>query len=347
VILKKISLIGATLGLAALSFIWWRYRSQIPQPLSLSSITAEPTVSPDPFADLTIPYLRNRTYQSQLGELRLLNQQAAYTSYLTSYESDGLKINGLLTQPKGEMPTGGWPAIVFIHGYIPPTTYRTTEKYVDYINYLARNGFVVFKIDLRGHGDSEGEPGGAYNSGDYVIDTLNARAALQQSEFVNPAQIGLWGHSMAGNVVFRSLAAQPAIPAAVIWAGAVYSYTDMQKYGLNDNSYRPPVMVTQRQSRRQALTQAHGNFSASDTFWQQVAATNYLSEMRTPIQIHHAVDDTVVNIGYSRDLMQLLDGTAIPHELFEYRTGGHNISGPSYSQAMQRTVDFFKTHLEK
>ena len=55
--------------------------------------------------------------------------------------------NGLLTVPLGDVPAGGFPAIVFVHGYIPPEIYRTTERYVDYVDALARSGFVVFKID--------------------------------------------------------------------------------------------------------------------------------------------------------------------------------------------------------
>jgi dipeptidyl aminopeptidase/acylaminoacyl peptidase len=306
----------------------------------------QPSPSPVPFYDLTIPYLKSQTYQSQLGSLEKFSETSTYTSYLTYYTSDNLRINGLLTQPKGEPPAGGWPGIVFIHGYIAPTTYRTQgPQYTGYVDYLARNGFVVFKIDLRGHGSSEGEPGGAYYSSDYNIDALNAYAALQSTAFVNPQRIGLWGHSMAGNVVMRTVAAKPDIPAAVIWAGAVYSYEDFQKYGIRDNSYRPPGMSTQRQRRRDELFKAHGQFSKDSSFWRQVAPTNYLSEIKTALQVHHAVDDAVVNIGYSRDLNSLLDNTSITHELFEYRTGGHNLTGTSFNQAMQRTVEFFKNHL--
>jgi uncharacterized protein len=305
-----------------------------------------PMASPIPFYELTIPYLRSRSYESQLSELEKLSETSSYTRYLTSYSSDNLKINGLLTQPKGEPPAGGWPAIIFIHGYIAPTTYRTQgPQYTSYVDYLARNGFVVFKIDLRGHGSSEGEPGGAYYSSDYNIDALNAYSALQAAPFVNPGRIGLWGHSMAGNVVMRTVAAKPEIPAAVVWAGAVYSYEDFQKYGISDNSYRPPGMSTERQRRRQELFNAHGQFSKDSPFWQQVAITRYLGDIKTALQIHHAVNDSVVNIGYSRDLNTLLDGTSIEHEFYEYASGGHDIEGASFSPAMQRTVEFFQNHL--
>src|SRR3989344_2253344 len=89
--------------------------------VSLSS----PTPTPFAFQELTIPYLRSRTYESTLGELQKVSENSSYTSYVTSYNSDGLKIYGLLTQPKGNKPTGGWPAIVFVHGYIPPESYQT------------------------------------------------------------------------------------------------------------------------------------------------------------------------------------------------------------------------------
>ncbi len=306
----------------------------------------EYTASELPYKEMTVPYLRSRSYQSALGERTIYQEQSNYTSYLTSYSSDDLKINGLLMIPDGEMPKDGWPAIIFVHGYIPPTLYATTEKYIDYVDYLARNGFVVFKIDLRGHGDSEGEPGGGYYGSDYIVDTLNARAALSSSGFVNAEKIGLWGHSMAGNVVLRSLAARPEIPAAVIWAGAVYSYEDQRKYGINDNSYRPPTSSVRQQSRRRDLFDKVGSPSASSPFWQQVAPTNFLNDLKGAIEIHHADDDAVVNIGYSRDLIALLDQTKVPHEFYTYPSGGHNIEGASFDLAMERTVAFFKKYLQ-
>lgn len=306
---------------------------------------SQATPTPFPFRELTVPYLREREYKSSLGERDVYTNNGSYTSYLTSYDSDGLKINGLLTIPTGEQPEGGFPAIVFVHGYIPPTQYRTTENYAAYVDYLARNGFVVFKIDLRGHGNSEGEPGGGYFGSDYIVDALNARAALQSADFVNPDAIGMWGHSMAGNVLLRSMVSQPDIPAIVIWAGAVYSYEDRDKYGIDDNSYRPPATSTNTRNRRQELMQTYGSPSATSEFWRQVIPTNYLTDIKGAIQLNHAVDDDVVNIGYSRDLNTLLDKTSVVHELYEYQSGGHNISGASFNQAMARTVEFFKKYL--
>lgn len=37
--------------------------------------------------------------------------------------------------------------IVFNHGYIRPTDYRTTERYGGYVDAIALRGYIVFKPD--------------------------------------------------------------------------------------------------------------------------------------------------------------------------------------------------------
>ncbi len=319
---------------------------EISKPRITNSLPAlKPSPTSFPFQELTIPYLRTRSYDSSIAGLVRHQNKANYTSYTTSYQSDGLKINALLTEPTGTPPVGGWPAIVFVHGYIPPSSYQTTTRYIDHVDYLARNGFVVLKIDLRGHGESEGEPNGAYQSSDYIVDTLSAIEALKKLPFVHKDKIGLWGHSMAGNIIMRSLAVRPEIPAIAIWGGAVYTYTDMKDYGIDDGSYRPPASTSPQAVKRRALTEAHGQFDPDDEFWKLVPATNFLDGIQGAVGIFHAVNDPVVSVEYGRNLNKILDETQIPHELHEYPDGGHNISGASFSRAMQDTVNFFQKNL--
>ncbi len=297
------------------------------------------------FQDMTIPYLREKAYEGALTSLEEVSSNSDYMSYRTTYISDGLTIYAQITKPANAMPEGGFPAIIFVHGYIPPARYQTFSNYASYVDALARSGFVVFKIDLRGHGESEGEPSGAYYSGDYVVDILNARAALRVTEFVNPEKIGLWGHSMAGNVGLRSFVVARDMPAISLWSGAVYTYEDLGKYGISDASYQPPDMNSERQKRREMLREMYGEFDKNSEFWSQVVPINYLDDVRGAIQLNHAVDDDVVNSGYSRDLNILLDNTDIVHEFNEYSSGGHNLSGSTFTRAMNDTIKFFHEHL--
>jgi hypothetical protein len=176
--------------------------------------------------------------------------------------------------------------------------------------------------------------------GDYVIDTLNAYSALQNIDFVNKT---VWdcGDIQWRNVVFRAFAAKRDISKIVIWAGAVYTYEDLMEFRISDNSYQPPPQESERRKKREELFAAYGQFDPNSWFWKQVPGTNYLDGVKGEIQVHHAVNDNVINIGYSRNLMKILDGTSIPHQLWEYNSGGHNLTGSSFNQAMLQTVEFF------
>ena len=308
----------------------------------------ESQIEPPPFAvgnELTVSALRAREIDgSEIVIEQSLADGANYTQHLASYLSEGNKIYGLLTVPFGDIPEGGYPAIVFIHGYIPPTVYRTTERYVAYVDALARAGFVVFKIDLRGFGNSEGEPTGAYFSPDYTVDAISALKSLQKLEYVDAEGIGLWGHSMAGNIVLRAMLVEPDVQAGVIWAGAVYSYDDMVRYAIDDPSFRREEQPTAVRAGT-ILRETYGPPNTKVPFWRAVSLTENIAYLEAPLQIHHAVDDDVVNIGYSQDLAAVLDEANKPYEFYQYEGGGHNIVSPYFSDAMQRTIEFFRTHL--
>lgn len=283
-----------------------------------------------------------------------LQDEPNYKQYVVSYISESYKIYALLTIPKGEMPEGGYSAIIFNHGYIPPNQYKTTEKYVAYVDYLAKSGFVVLKPDLRGHGKSEGIATGTYFSNAYTIDVISALKSLQKDNQINPNKIGLWGHSMSGNLVLRSMLINDEFKAGVIWAGAVYSYEDFAKYGISDNSYRRANPMSQvfldspnreKSEEIEKLRNRIFKIDFTQSFWKSISLTQNLKYLNAPIQIHHAENDDVVDIGYSRDLKMSLDDAQKTSELYEYKGGGHNINSPYFEQAMKRTVEFFKKYL--
>jgi uncharacterized protein len=314
------------------------------------STELKPYVSP-----ISIPYLRTRVIQSDGLQIEEeLPNSSNYKSYIASYYSEGYKVYGLLTVPLDNAPEGGFPAIVFCHGYIPPDQYVTTERYVAYVDYLARNGFVVFKIDFRGNGRSEGDSSGSYFSSAYTIDAISALKSLQKFDKVNPERIGMWGHSMAGNTVLRAMEVTDSIKAGVIWAGAVYSYQDFVTYGISDSSY-----VHKPDTKKEGADQKDSEISPemqkirtdpqtidfNSSFWTSISLTKNIAYLTRPLQIDQAIDDPVVNIGYSRDLAQVLKNNGKDYEFYEYAGGGHNIASPYFETAMERTVKFFKDNL--
>jgi dipeptidyl aminopeptidase/acylaminoacyl peptidase len=298
--------------------------------------------------EITIPYLRDLEISgSPITFEEELTNTFFYQQHMVSYLSEGNRIYGLLTIPNTDPPAGGYKAIVFNHGYIPPVSYRTTERYTAYVDYLARNGFVVFKIDFRGHGESEGEPTGSYFSPGYTIDAIAALKSLQTLDFVDPQGIGMWGHSMAGNLVLRAMLIEPDIQAGVIFAGAVYSYDDLVAYGIDDDTFRPVATPegSDEPRRSQQIYDVYGRPDSRNAYWQAVSLTENIDFLSRPLQIHHAQDDPVVSVQYSEDLAAELLANGKEYEFYLYEAGGHNLISPYFDQAMLHTVNFFRDEL--
>src|SRR3990170_2540490 len=239
--------------------------SRTSTPTSTSTATPTPTPTPHP---LTIASMRQREYPgSDITIEETLEPEVNYQRYIASYQSEGLKIYALLTVPNGERPPAGWPVIIFNHGYIPPAQYRTTERYVAYMDWLARNGYIVFRSDYRGHANSEGEARGAYGSPNYVVDVLNAVASMKRYPDADPNRIGMWGHSMGGYITLRSMVITRDIKAGVIWAGVVGSYADLLNNWRRRSSSPPPGIPTGARRWRQELQEKFGTPEQNPEFW--------------------------------------------------------------------------------
>lgn len=298
---------------------------------------------------LTITAMRKKDYPgSNLVIEQTLSDEYNSHQYIASYKSEGLKIYGLLTVPIGQMPKNGWPVIIFNHGYIPPTQYRTTERYVAYVGGFASAGYIVFKPDYRGNGSSEGRPEGAYYSTSYVTDVLNALATIRKYKDANPGKIGMWGHSMGGNITLRSLVVRPDdIKAAVIWGGVVGTYNDLMNNWQRRVSYiPPPTEMALRNSYRANLIAKYGTPESNPEFWHSIDPNYYLSDITAPIQLDTGAEDEEVPPAFSQGLFDRLRKLKKTAEFYSYPGGDHNISDPNFSLAMQRSVDFFNKYLK-
>lgn len=326
-----------------------------PQPSTATptfTLTSEPalTYSPAPTATpvphpMSIIALRNQEYPgSEITVVKELERGVNYRRYYVYYLSEGLKIYALLTIPNGEKPDGGFPAIVFNHGYIPPDVYRTTERYIHYVDQLARSGYVVFRIDYRGHDQSEGEAAGAYGNPGYQIDVMNAVTSLQRHPDVNPEKIGMWGHSMGGYLTLRAMVISDEVKVGVIWAGVVASYTDLLYNWRRTGAFTPSPSSTGR-GWRGAWIEQYGTPEQNPVFWDSVSATSYLAELSGPLELHHGTADEDVPVEFSIRLAELGRQYGQIVNLYTYDGDNHNIS-KYFSQAMRQTIAFYDIYLK-
>ena len=286
---------------------------------------------------MTIKSLRAGDYPGgDFAIEKTLPNGSNYRQSIVSYRSEGLKIYGLLTVPLAPKPADGYPAVVFVHGYIPPKQYSTTGNYPTYQATLARADFVTFKPDLRGHGNSEGESVSAHFSEKYVIDTLNAIEYMKEYAEIDPKRMGYWGHSNGGEIGLRVSVISQDIKGYVWWAGVVGSFEDMLE------TYNEQIPFLKNADDQ--LIAEHGLPSANPEFWHMIDPYTYLDDISVPIQLHHGTDDVSVPVVLSIHLAQELKARGKDVELFTYAGDDHNISNNS-GVAWKRTIDFFSDNL--
>ena len=288
---------------------------------------------------MAIETLRARDYPtSEIVVEETLEPGLNYQRFIASYMSDGHKIYGLLTVPNDQGTGEGFPTIVFLHGFIRPQTYVTTADYVATQDGLAKSGFVTFKPDFRGHGRSEGIASGAHFSEAYIVDTLNAISALENYENTDPDRIGLWGHSNGGETGLRVMVIAETVKAGVFWAGVVGSYPDMLETHISKISF------LQRHSSE--VIEKFGSPSDNPDYWNQIDPYSYLEYISGPIQLHHGTADSSVPIELSISLEDALQEEGKWVEFYQYEGADHNMRGAAFTEAMNRSVEFFDKYLE-
>ncbi|MFI5265671.1 MAG: alpha/beta hydrolase family protein [Candidatus Levyibacteriota bacterium] len=332
--------------LAVVAFV--AYKNTNPKSEISQDITSALKTLPQDTNPLSIQVMRQKPYPgSKITIVQTLAPGTNYNQYIASYQSDGLTIYALLTVPTGEKPKNGWPAIIFNHGHIPPEQYRTTERYVAYVDGFARSGYIIFKPDYRGNGNSQGKPEGAYYSPAYATDVLNALSSIKKYPDANPNKIGMWGHSMGGNITLRSLVVDTTdIKAAVIWGGVVGSYADIMYNWHSASTFTPPERVQATvNSLRQNFIKQYGDPSSNSPFWNSMDPTHFLSDISAPIQLDVGGADEEVPPAFSESLYTKLKDLNKTVEFYSYPGSDHNIS-QGFTLAMQRSIDFFDRYLK-
>jgi dipeptidyl aminopeptidase/acylaminoacyl peptidase len=260
--------------------------------------------------------------------------------------SDGLKEYAYLTVPKSTKPVKGFPVIIFNHGYQIPELYTPDGNYIAYMDTLAKQGYIIFKPDYRGNGKSQGSPGSTYFSANYTIDDLNAISSIKKYSLSNPAKIGIWGHSMGGNITLRVSEISPDIKAAVIWGGVVGDYNDIIYNWQDKVTYKPAAEdLYLRNLGLSDLLATHGTPTQNPTFWDSIDPTKNLKYISAPFQIHVGGSDEQVPSIFSLDLYNEMKSQGKVVEYYSYPGSNHDIE-QGYNLAMQRTIIFFNKYLK-
>lgn len=143
-----------------------------------------------------------------------------YNEEEVSYENEeaGVKLAGTLTIPKSEGP---FPAVILISGSGQQNRDEEILGHRPFLvlsDNLTRRGIAVLRVDDRGVGGSTGNFSDA-TSEDFAGDVLAGIEYLKSREDIDPARIGLIGHSEGGLIAPIVAVESPDVAFIVMMAG--------------------------------------------------------------------------------------------------------------------------------
>jgi dienelactone hydrolase len=245
-----------------------------------------------------------------LGELTVeypWHNEAEFTRYYITYDSDDLTIHGFVNIPKGKGP---FPVVIALHGYIPPSEYQTLDYTTRYADAIAQNGYIVLHPNMRNFPPSDSPGRTSDFQAGYVIDVMNLLAYVKKEagqkesifEAADLSRMGIWGASLGGGVALRVTNLVPEIKATVLYGAVSQRYTN----------------------------EAAG-FSVYD-----------LSATDAAFSVHHGTADPTVSVTGSELLCERLEEAGREHECFFYEDAPHTFirQGNDDPLFIRRTVDF-------
>ena len=271
-----------------------------------------------------IEQLRQREFKG--GEIKIeetVADNVSYTSYIFSYPSDDLTIYGRMNIPKGNGP---FPVIVLNHGYFNQSSYQSGDGTQTMADILAMQDYLTLASDYRGFGKSENDlEGSRGHNPNYAIDILNLIASVPSLDKANQRKIGMWGHSMGGEVSLRTVEATDKIKALALWAPTSGRSSDNASFYGGRGSLRPT-----------------NNLDDDDG----TSPIDFLKYISAPISLHQGLSDTEVNPEWSKELNNALKKEGKAVEYFEYEGQDHNFRNLGWDLISERTLDFYSKNLK-
>lgn len=159
-------------------------------------------------------------------------------------------LRGRLHRPETDEAS---PALVMAPGFTATTRFPAFDAYAAG---LAGVGVAVLAFDLRGFGESDGEPRRQLNPWLQAQDYVAALAALRATEGIDEARVGVWGVSLSGAIASVVAASDPRVAAAVLVVPAYGDELTTLEPGAGIDSIRAAVMATDLSTLPTTMTDA-------------------------------------------------------------------------------------------
>jgi hypothetical protein len=174
----------------------------------------------------------------------------------------GVVLAGTLTLPQGKGP---FPAVVMITGSGAQDRDETIlghKPFAVIADRLTRDGIAVLRVDDRGFAKSTGNFAKATDD-DFAVDTAAQVAFLRKRPDIDPARVGLIGHSEGGLVAPKVAAKDPRIAFIVLMAGPGVPLSEVLR--AQRAALGPAMGASPEQIRRSQALVDHVNAALRDS----------------------------------------------------------------------------------
>ena len=273
---------------------------------------------------------------------QVLDEKENYISQMFYYNVQYKKVSGLINVPKEE---GTYPVIVMIRGFVPKETYSTGVGTQKAGEFFAQNGFVTLAPDFLGYGQSDNpsrnsieERFQTYTTALNLLSSLdNLNSGLDASYSgkikADTLKVGMWGHSNGGQIALSILEITGKNYPTVLWAPVSKPFP-----------YSILYFTDEFDDHGKALRKVVANFE-NDYNIELYSPTNFYAWINAPIQLHQGSEDDAVPKKWSDKLVETLNKLKKEITYFTYPLSDHNLLPNGWSQAVQRSLDFYKQNL--
>ena len=268
----------------------------------------------------------------------ILKDNPTYTSYEFSMKfspdfSENLKtVSGMINIPKG---TGPFPVIAMFRGYVNQDTYFTGAGTSPSAAVFAQNGFITIAPDFLGYGNSDIEAINIFESRfqTYItaVSVLKSISGIKEWDGKN---IFIWGHSNGGQIALTTLEITGVNYPTVLWAPVTKPFPASILYYIDEASDSGKLII--------------GKLAEFDDTYDptKFSLTGYLDKIKAPIELNQGTTDTAVPYWWSDDFVQKLKDNKIDITYIKYPGANHNLV-PSWNEAVENSLQYFKSHLIK
>ncbi|PJF30707.1 MAG: hypothetical protein CUN51_06905 [Candidatus Thermofonsia Clade 1 bacterium] len=275
---------------------------------------------PIPEGDAVAPSAQPKN--GDILSLTLYAQTNATNYYRLTYYSDGLRINGFLTEPRRE---GTFPALIYNRGGNRDVGALRGYEFIPF----AEAGFVVVASQYRGGGGSEGfdNLGGAD-----VNDVLNLIPLLRSRPNVDMSRIAMFGSSRGGLMTYIALR---RLGGAIKVAATTSGLADLfmwarERPDLESGAY---------------LELIGANTRTNPAAFRERSATYWAGEIVTPLLLIHGDADTEVSVEQSRALFNRMRAAGRTVQLTIIAGGNHGLL--NFDDGIPTALAWFARYLQR